>query len=133
VWLFLVKLTQLVFAGFKEVAFAQALVAASVAKAVSLDCARGVMSSCDKIGSKKRRSKKEYVNYNEAIAHGIYFSEKFLNSGQSSHDFQGMVSRHNFRVGRLVGNHISFSTFFKFNIVRLLDYSRLLFFIDFAI
>ncbi|CAB3978975.1 Wnt-10a [Paramuricea clavata] len=88
--------------GFKEVAFVQALVAASVAKAVSLDCARGVMSSCDKIGSKKRRSKKDYVNYNEAIAHGIYFSEKFLNSGQSSHDVQGMVSRHNFRAGRLV-------------------------------
>ncbi len=91
-------------------AFVHALVAAAVAKAVSLDCARGVMSSCDRMGSKRRRSKKQYTSYNEAIAHGIYFSEKFLNSGKSRHDVLDMASKHNLRAGRLVRKKIYVST-----------------------
>ena len=79
-----------------------ALVAAAVAKAVSLDCARGVVTSCDRMGAKRRRSKKQYSNQNQAIAHGMYFSEKFLNSGKSSSDLQDVVSKHNLRAGRLV-------------------------------
>ena len=103
--MFLQKVTHClyVFLGFKEAAFVHALVAASVAKAISLDCARGVITSCDKMGSKRRRSKKEYVGYDQAITHGLYFSEKFLNSGKSSDDIQGVVDRHNLRAGRLVG------------------------------
>lgn len=94
------------FSGYKEVAFVHAIVAAAVAKTVSLDCARGVISSCGKAGSKRRRSKKRYATYNEAITHGIYFSEKFLNSGKSIYDVQGSVNRHNLRVGRLVWTSI---------------------------
>ena len=101
-WFFISRLTRVIFSGFKEVAFVHALVAAAVAKTVSADCARGVMTSCDKAGSKQRRSKKRYVSHNEAITHGIYFSEKFLNSGKSIHDVQGSVNRHNLRAGRLV-------------------------------
>ena len=79
-----------------------ALVAAAVAKAVSLECSRGAVSSCDKMGAKRRRLRKQYANQNQAIAHGMYFSEKFLNSGKSNHDLQDVVSKHNLRVGRLV-------------------------------
>lgn len=96
-----VKFT-LPYVGFKEVAFVHALVAAAVAKTVSLDCARRLMSSCDRLGSKRRRAKKQYGSYDVAIAHGMYFSEKFLNSGKSRQDAQGIVDKHNLRAGRLV-------------------------------
>ena len=82
-------------------AFVYALIAAAVAKTVSLDCDRGVVTSCDKLGAKNRRSR--YADQNEAVAHGLYFSEKFLNSGRSNHDLQDVVVKHNLRAGRLVG------------------------------
>ncbi|XP_046859711.1 protein Wnt-2b-like isoform X2 [Xenia sp. Carnegie-2017] len=88
--------------GFKEVAFVHALIAASIARTVSLDCLMGGIPSCNRRGSKRRRTKAEYSRHNKAISHGIYISEKFLNSHKKSRDTPEMVKRKNYRVGRMV-------------------------------
>lgn len=93
-------------------AFVHALVATAVAKSVSLDCARGLIKSCDRVGSKRRRSKENVhiKNFAATVHHGLFISEKFLNSKTDSHDFQGITNKHNLKAGRVVGR-ISFDSF----------------------
>lgn len=97
-------LTPIMRRGFKEVAFVHALVAAAVAKSVTVDCARGLITSCDRLLSLRQQSKAGSLHvkgYDAFIQYGLRFSVKFLNSREDGNDFQGVVNKHNLKTGRL--------------------------------
>ena len=83
-------------------AFVHALMAAAVAKSVMVDCAKGLITSCDSSARRQFKPALHIRGYDTFILHGLRFSVKFLSSRKDGNDFQGIMNKHNLRAGRLV-------------------------------
>lgn len=104
--------------GYRETAFAYAILAAGVAHNVARACSMGRLLSCscdpssymDKTPTNTRDVQWKWGGCSHNLEYGMDFSRQFLDAREKAGDIQSTVNLHNNQAGRLVSATFATST-----------------------
>lgn len=104
--------------GYRETAFAYAILAAGVAHNVARACSMGRLLSCscdpssytDKTPTNTRDVQWKWGGCSHNLEYGMDFSRQFLDAREKGGDIQSTVNLHNNQAGRLVSATFATST-----------------------